>query len=93
MGLALISLGVWLVSGVVTLGIGWPAVRFLPWWASLPIMIIVAGVCTIAGLLGSAFAVPGDGGNRPVVKNLIAAALTLNAVTPAAITAMLFKYA
>jgi hypothetical protein len=90
--LATIALFCWLGAAAATALPGWPIVRFLPLWASIPMMAALAFVTTCAGVVGIAFAVPGDGQQIKRGARLYSVLLALAAGTPAVIAVSLFKY-
>lgn len=60
MSFLFIPLIVWLVTSGATLLLGWPIVRFLTPWLSIPLMVVIAGAMSAVALFMIVMGVPGD---------------------------------
>ena len=92
MPLAAVPVFVWLVTSLATLLPGWVIVRFLPVWASIPLMVILAVVMSAVALFMIAMAVPGDSKKIKQVNAFYSAMLCLAMASPIAIAIKLYDW-
>ena len=82
----------WLFSAAVTFGFGWLLVRFLPMWASIPLIAIIALGMTGFGALCVVGMLPGDAERTKGTRAYYSVMLTLATVTPTAIVIFLYRW-
>ncbi len=91
-GAAKILIGVWLATAAATALPGWLVVRYLPAWASLPVIVILVLVTTAIGIFGVVAAVPGDSAMIKRTSRLYSLMFPLIIVSPTIIAVSLFKW-
>jgi hypothetical protein len=81
----------WLGAAAITAAFGWPIVRFLPLYSSIPLMVLLVLAATFEGVFFAVMSVPGSGGLPRPVRVALSTIIFLAFVSPMAIaTALAF---